>query len=206
MRSASTKRQRNGSDGEWQEVAPPRGVKKRQEQGPTSTGTANWGSALDLQCGVEIYIGNTHPLTTKERVESWLYEAAAAHNVSNFNVDDVVTLNKTPNPPSRSWKVRVPKRFDKWMLDPCFYQEGWRFRNFDLHGPKRGVQATGQEATLPRPAPRSPPKTVVTKATTEATTEESTPRSSSLEGMETTDEGATSGTGESVTWTEEKSW
>ena len=202
MRSASTKRQRNGSEGEWQEVPLPRGVKKRQERGPTSTGTANWGSAVDLQCGVEIYIGSTAHHSTKEKIQEWLYEVAATNNVDDFRVDDIVTLNKTPNPPTRSWKVRVPKRFEKWMLDPNFHQEGWRFRKFELHGPKRGVQATGQEATSPRRAPRSPPKTVVS----EATTEESMPGSSSSERMETTNEGATTATGESATWSEKKKW
>ena len=84
--------------------------------------------------------------------------------------------------------------------------EPYVYDDREPHGPKRGVQATGQEATVPRPAPRSPPKTVVTEATTEATTEESSSGSNSSEGMETNDEGATSATGESATWSEKKSW
>ena len=110
MRSASTKRQRNGSVGEWQEVAAPRGVRKRQERGPTITGTAIWGSALDLQSGVEIYIGNTHSGATKEKIEAFLKENAAVNDILDFKVDEIVTLDKIPNPPSRAWKVRVPKR------------------------------------------------------------------------------------------------
>ena len=202
VRSASTKRQRNGSEGEWQEVPPPRGVKKRQERGPTLTGTANWGSAVDLQCGVEIYLGSTSHKSTKELIQKWFYEVAARNNVDDFRIDDIVTLNKTPNPPTRSWKVRVPKRFEKWMLDPNFHQATWSFRKFEPHGSKRGVQTTGHEATSPRRAPRSPPKTVEP----EATTEESMSGSSSLERMETTSEGATTATGESATWSEKENW
>jgi hypothetical protein len=78
------------------------------------------------------------------------------------------------------------------MMDPDHYPEGWRIRKFDLYGPKRGVQTTGQEAPVPRLVHRSPPKTVVTEATVEATGEESSTGSNSSEGMETTDEGATS--------------
>ena len=128
-------------------------------------------------------------------------ENAAANSISDFKIDEIVTLNKTPNPPSRSWKVRVPKRCENWMLEPKCYPEGWRFRKFDFHGPKRRAQATGQEDPVLRLAPRA----VVTAAE-----EESMPGSSTTtEGTETTEVMATTGTGESATdsvMTTETSW
>ena len=49
--------------------------------------------AVDLQGPVEIYIGNTHPGATKERVEVFLKENAAVNNIHDFKVDKIVTLN-----------------------------------------------------------------------------------------------------------------
>ena len=187
-RSASAKRQRSGSDGEWQVVAPPppRGAKKRQEWGPTLTGTATGGTAAKFQRGVEIYVGNTPGYVTADDVRDTLYERANTQPFAGeFQIDDVVTLNKHPNPQTRSWKLRVPKRCESEALNPDNYPEGWRIRKFDIQGSKRG--ATGQEIPVPRKGHQSPPKTVVTEAPVGATVEEPSVESNPSEEMESTD-------------------
>ena len=144
-RSVSNKRQRNGSEGEWQEPAGPRGARKKKDKMPTARGTADFGKFLDLQRPVEIYIGNGNPTINKERIVGFLSENAEKNNVANFKVDEIVTLTKVENPSRRSWKLRVPAPLQEFMLSEACYPVGWEYRKWDFYGPKRQVRGERKE-------------------------------------------------------------
>ena len=101
-RSVSRKRQRNGSGGEWQEPARPRGARKKKEGMPTSRGTASLDDFPDLEGSVEVYIGNVNPHLTKDRIVEFLERNATQRGVEDFKVEEIVPLTKVENPRSRS--------------------------------------------------------------------------------------------------------
>jgi hypothetical protein len=150
------------------------------------SGTANWGNSSDLQGPVEIYIGNVNPTTEMEQVVIFLKENAAMNHIADFKVDEIVPLTKVPNPTSRSWKLRVPKRLETYMLSSHCYHQGWQFRKWDFHGPKRRTPTNGQVEMVPRILPRTmvteAEATMGTSTTTGAVTTEDSVASASMAG------------------------
>ena len=83
----------------------------------------------------EIFIANTHPLSTKELIKEILIDCAKDDKTRNVELDiiDVKCMtnkDKIPNPRTLCWKVTVPHREREHMLKDESYPEGWAHRRF----------------------------------------------------------------------------
>ena len=83
----------------------------------------------------EIFITNTHPLSTKELIKEILIDCAKDDKTRNVELDiiDVKCMtnkDKIPNPRTLCWKVTVPHREREHMLKDESYPEGWAHRRF----------------------------------------------------------------------------
>ena len=98
---------------------------------------------------LDIFIGNTNPLTTPEMIKTVMKNSAAKlPDQPMLEVLEAKCLNnfeRDPNPRSKCWKVTVPYAFKELMENDELYPSGWSHRRF--FPPKRNPGApNGQPA------------------------------------------------------------
>ena len=83
---------------------------------------------------VEIFVGNTNPRATEEKVkEVLLLSASMMPEKPELIINEVKCLNNLevdPNPRTRCWKISVPYAWKDLMDDDNLYPAGWSHRKF----------------------------------------------------------------------------
>ena len=94
---------------------------------------------------MEIFVGNTNPRATEEKIkEVLLLSAAQTPEKPALVINEVKCLNNSevePNPRTRCWKISVPYAHKELMNDDNLYPAGWSHRIF--YPAKRKKQQTG---------------------------------------------------------------
>ena len=83
---------------------------------------------------VEIFVGNTNPRATEEKVkEVLILSAAQLPDKPQLLINEVKCLNNhdvDPNPRTRCWRISVPYKFKELMANDNLYPAGWSHRRF----------------------------------------------------------------------------
>ena len=87
-----------------------------------------------LTQAVDIFVGNTNPRATEEKIkEVLLLSAAQMPEKPALVINKVKCLNKLddePYPRTKCWKISVPYAFRDLMNDDNLYPAGWSHRTF----------------------------------------------------------------------------
>ena len=104
----------------------------------------------------EVFIGNTHPNSTEEKISEVLVKCSEQFSgdekfESPLQILKVTCLSK-PNPSgeplrTKCWKVQVPNKFREHMLKDEAYPYGWSHRRFS---PKRTEHTVPGVDTAPK--------------------------------------------------------
>jgi len=133
-----------GQRGEQEEEAPFQVVdnRKKGKKAPRKvqygTGQVTVGGDGGEAAPYEVWIGNTHPASTKEIITEVLLECGRRMEGGGLQEElkilDVECLTKPRDdgkePYTKQWRVKVPNRFREHMKLPGAYQIGWSTRRF----------------------------------------------------------------------------
>ena len=146
------------SEEDYQIVRKKRKAPRKVQYG---TGQASSGGAGAEAAPYEVWIGNTHPDSTKEIIAEVLMELGKKVDGDNVLMEDLQVLEcecltkpRTDGrkPYTKQWRVQVANRFREHMKRPEAFQVGWSSRRYfparprvpDLHlasGARNGVAA-----------------------------------------------------------------
>ena len=96
---------------------------------------------------LDIFIGNTHPKATEEKIKEVLL--LCAENIPgkpNLIIDEVKCLNNMelePNPRTKCWRLTVPYSCKSVVEDDNLYPKGWSHRKFYPARQKRAAPVHG---------------------------------------------------------------
>ena len=106
---------------------------------PRRNRKTNYGKSTVVLEGVEaapvdIFVGNTNPRATGEKIKQvLLMSAEQMPEKPTLVIHDVKCLNNLdvePNPRTRCWKITVPYANKDLMADDNLYPAGWSHRRF----------------------------------------------------------------------------
>ena len=119
--------------------------KKQPRKVQYGTGNTTTGGAGGEAAPYEVWIGNTHPESTKEIITEVLVELGRrSKGDTGLNEDlevlDCECLTKVrtdgSKPYTKQWRVKVPNRFREHMKKPEAFQVGWSNRRYFPARPK----------------------------------------------------------------------
>ena len=83
---------------------------------------------------IDIFVGNTNPRATEEKIkEVLILSAAQMPNNPELIINEVKCLNNLdiePNPRTKCWRISVPYAFKDLVYDDNLYPAGWSHRPF----------------------------------------------------------------------------
>jgi len=141
--------------------------KKAPRKVQYGTGQVTAGGVSGEAAPYEVWIGNTHPASTKDIIQEVLVECGRRMEGGGLEEEltilEVECLTKPRDdgkePYTKQWRVKVPNRFREHMKKPAAYQVGWSSRRFfparssrpkvaELAlGPRRGSTASAAGST-----------------------------------------------------------
>ena len=81
---------------------------------------------------IEIFVGNTHPRATSEKISEVMKQCANElpdkTDLEILDVKCLTNLDLIPNPRTKCWKLTVPYRFKELMSQDELYPAGWSHR------------------------------------------------------------------------------